>query len=112
MAPGQWCTRGTRTYTSADAQSPEALYVSDITLLSVSVQLPTSLTLHLGLQRGPTEAPHFPAIHVVRRSAGEENFGSKLRIKSSVPRFLMPVSRGRSSSRFSKATFGLGCRLL
>ena len=59
MTPGQ-CTRETRTYTSTDAQSPEALYVSDVTLLPASVQLPTSSTLQLGLQRA-----HFPAIHAV-----------------------------------------------
>ena len=66
---------------------------SDFILLPASVQLPTSLTLQLGLQRGPAGVPHFPVIHVARRSAGEGNSGSELRIGSSVPTFsaLYPV---------------------
>ena len=108
MAPGQ-CTWDTRTYTSTDVQSPDALYFSGVILLPASVQLPTSLTLQLGLQRGPAESPHFPTIHVVRQSAGEGNSGSELRIRFSIPDLLIPLSRGQSSIRIVKAKFWLGC---
>ena len=64
MAAGQ-CTRDTLTYTFTDAQLSEPLYISDVTLLQASMQLSTSLTLWLGLQRGPVGGPHFPEIHVV-----------------------------------------------
>ena len=95
MAPGQ-STRDTRAYTSTDSLSPEALYVSDVILLPASVQLSTSLTLHLGLQRDPAGAPRFLAIHVVRqRRTGEGNSSSELRTRSSVPRLLSPVSHAR-----------------
>ena len=91
------------THTSTDAQSPEALYVSDIILLPASVQLPDGLSFQLGLQRGPAGPPHFPEIYAVRQSEGEGDSGSELRIKSSVPGILIPVSRGESSSLVTKA---------
>ena len=91
MAPGQ-CTRDTRTYTSTDAQSPEALYI----LTWSFFQLPCSCPQHDTSARTSTRPYGGPTLSgnpCGTSKRGEGNSGSELRIGSSIPSFssLYPV---------------------